>query len=103
MRLLFSVALLLLLGSACRLAPWPPASAGDAAVPSRMRVGVRTAPVTRGEITSLLVYPGELRPKAGAVVTARVAGRLDRLLVEPGSPVRAGDTLAELDRSALEV
>ena len=59
--------------------------------------------MTRGDITSLLVYPGELRPKAGAIVATRVAGRIDKLLVEAGTAVREGDTVAELDRSALEV
>ena len=68
-----------------------------------MRLGVRTTQVTRGEITSLLVYPGEIRPKTGAIVTTKVAGRIDRLLVEPGASVRQGDVVAELDRSALEV
>jgi len=57
----------------------------------------------RGEITSLLVYPGELRPKTGATLSTRVAGRIDKLLVEAGNAVREGDTLVELDRSALEV
>lgn len=41
--------------------------------------------------------------KTGAVVATRVAGRIERLLVEPGVSVRQGDVLAELDRSALEV
>ena len=87
-------------GSACQV-PWTRTQVVESQ--SRVRLGLRTAPVTRGDITSLLVYPGELRPKAGATVAARVAGRIDRLLVEAGTAVREGDTLAELDRSALEV
>ena len=93
--------LVLALGTAgCRL-PWVAATGSDPQ--TRVRLGVRTTPVARGDITSLLVYPGELRPKTGALVVARVAGRIDRLLVEPGSSVREGDVVAELDRSALEV
>jgi len=69
----------------------------------RILAGLRTVQVTRGDITSLLVYPGELRPKVGAIVASRVAGRIERMLVEPGATVRQGDVLAELDRSALEV
>jgi HlyD family secretion protein len=96
-----ALALLVLLGaSACRM-PWAPPPSSE--VQTRARLGVRTTTVTRGDITSLLVYPGELRPKAGAVVVARVGGRIERLLVESGSPVHQGDTVAELDRSALEV
>lgn len=95
------VLLVTLLGvTACRL-PW--ATAGSPESQTRVRLGVRTAQVVRGDITSLLVYPGELRPKAGVVVVTRVAGRIDKLLVEPGSSVREGDVVAELDRSALEV
>lgn len=99
---LSALALLLVIfsGTACQL-PWTRSTAAEGQ--GRIRLGLRTAPVTRGDITSLLVYPGELRPKAGAVVATRVAGRIDRLLVEAGTVVREGDTVAELDRSALEV
>lgn len=86
--------------TACRM-PWAPNAESEPK--TRIRLGIRTTQVARGEITSLLVYPGELRPKAGAVVATRVAGRIDRLLVEPGATVREGDVVAELDRSALEV
>ncbi|MFN8632781.1 MAG: efflux RND transporter periplasmic adaptor subunit [Chloroflexota bacterium] len=95
------VLFVLLVGaSGCRL-PWPNVANPEAQ--SRIRLGVRTAQVTRGEITSLLVYPGELRAKPGATVVTRVAGRVERLAVEAGMAVREGDTVAELDRSALEV
>jgi multidrug efflux pump subunit AcrA (membrane-fusion protein) len=96
--LVVTVALAALTG--CRV-PW--ATNTDAEPKTRVRLGVRTAPVARGEITSLLVYPGEIRPKTGAIVATRVPGRIDRLPVEPGSTVREGDVVAELDRSALEV
>jgi multidrug efflux pump subunit AcrA (membrane-fusion protein) len=86
--------------AACRL-PWPPNSSSEPQ--TRVRPGVRTTQVTRGEITNLLVYPGELRPKTGATIVTRVAGRIEKLLVESGSTVREGDVVAELDRSALEV
>jgi len=69
----------------------------------RARPEVRTIQVTRAEITSLLIYPGELRPKATTVVTSHVAGRLGRLSVDPGSVVQEGDIIAELDRAAFEV
>jgi multidrug efflux pump subunit AcrA (membrane-fusion protein) len=95
------ILLVILLGStACRM-PWAPNASTEPQ--SRVRLGTRTTQVTRGDITSLLVYPGELRPKTGATVVTRVAGRIEKLLVEPGSTVREGDVVAELDRSALEV
>jgi multidrug efflux pump subunit AcrA (membrane-fusion protein) len=95
-----SLLLVTLGSSACQL-PWTKTTVVENQ--GRVRLGLRTAPVTRSDLTSLLVYPGELRPKAGAVVATRVAGRIDRLLVEAGTVVREGDTVAELDRSALEV
>ena len=93
--------LLVLVGSTACQMPW--VSDADSVAQTRVRLGVRTTLVTRGEITSLLVYPGELRPKTGATVATRVAGRIDKLLVESGATVREGDVVAELDRSALEV
>ena len=41
--------------------------------------------MTRGDITSLLVYPGELRPKTGATVVTRVAGRIEKLRRRAGA------------------
>jgi len=99
-RILLGLLVVMVVGAACRM-PWAPTATSESQ--SRVRLGIRTTPVTRGDITSLLVYPGELRPKTGATVVTRVAGRIDRLLVEPGSAVREGDVVAELDRSALEV
>ncbi|MGE3269061.1 MAG: efflux RND transporter periplasmic adaptor subunit [Chloroflexota bacterium] len=93
--------LLMLIGTtACGL-PWSERTVTEGQ--GRIRLGLRTTTVTRGEITNLLVYPGELRPKPGATVSAKVAGRIEKLLVESGTAVREGDTLIELDRSALEV
>jgi membrane fusion protein (multidrug efflux system) len=69
----------------------------------RPRTAVKTVRVARGDVTSLLVYPGELRPKRTTVVMSRVAGRLLRVHVEPGVMVREGDVVVELDRAALEV
>jgi HlyD family secretion protein len=101
-----SLSILLLVAVAatgCKALPLP-WSTGDAQQSqSRVRLGVRTAQVARGDITSLLVYPGELRPKTGATVVTRVAGRIETLAVEPGSVVKEGDTVAELDRTAFEV
>ena len=88
-----------LLFAACS-SPWsaaPVTERNPAARPARL------ARVTRGDITGVLIYSADLRAKPGVTVTARVSGRLERLHVEPGSFVREGDTLAELDRVGLEV
>ena len=79
---------------------------GGTAPPERAtapRGTVRVTRVTRGEIAGVITYSGDLRSKPGALVSSRISGRLERLHVEVGSPVREGDTLAELDRASLEV
>ena len=88
----------LLLG-ACS-APWSAAPTTDRVPGARP---ARLARVTRGDISAVLVYSGDLRAKPGVTVSSRVSGRLERVFVEPGSFVREGDTLAELDRAGLEV
>ena len=93
LRLLFVLSILV---AGCGL-PWSNERVGGP------RGGVRIARVARGDLSGVLLYAGDLRPKQGATVSARVTGRLERLYVEPGSRVREGDTLAELDRAALEV
>ena len=80
---------------------WTPASPPERPVAGRG--SIRISRVTRGDITGVLTYAGDLRPKPGATVSSRVAGRLERLHVDIGSTVRSGDTVAELDRAALEV
>jgi HlyD family secretion protein len=67
------------------------------------RPPLRTARVTRGDVTGLLIHSGDLRSKPGVTISPRISGRLERLFVEPGSPVREGDAVAELDRATLEV
>ncbi len=53
--------------------PLAPPSTSEA--PARPRPVAQTVRVVRGEISSLLVYPGDLRPKATTVVNARSGGR----------------------------
>lgn len=95
---LLALSLTLLLG-ACTL-PWsspPPVERAAGRTP------VRTARVARGDIAGVLLFAGDLRAKPAVTATSRISGRLERLHVEPGSTVREGDTVAELDRAAIEV
>ncbi len=88
-----------LLLAACSL-PWGAPPAVERGSPAR---ATRTVRVARGEINGVLVYSGDLRAKPSITVTPRISGRLERMHVETGSLVREGDTVAELDRAALEV
>jgi cobalt-zinc-cadmium efflux system membrane fusion protein len=62
-------------------------------------VGVATAPVIEGHIEDTLLATGRVlaAPNNIAVVGAKVEGRVVRVLVEPGQPVRAGQPLAVLE------
>jgi RND family efflux transporter MFP subunit len=50
----------------------------------------------------VLTFTAQLRAKGEIAIVPRVTARVDRLMVDLGSRVRTGDTLAELDRTELE-
>jgi HlyD family secretion protein len=58
--------------------------------------------VVRGDLQGILTFTAELAAKGQVAIVPRVVARLDKLDVEVGSRVRAGDTLAELDHTDLE-
>jgi membrane fusion protein, macrolide-specific efflux system len=56
-----------------------------------------TEVVARGDIENLVTATGTLQPQDYVDVGAQVSGQLQKLLVEVGSEVTAGDLLAEID------
>lgn len=56
-----------------------------------------TEPVTRGDIENLVTATGTLQPQDYVDVGAQVSGQLEKLHVDVGSEVKAGDLLAEID------
>jgi RND family efflux transporter MFP subunit len=62
------------------------------------RAGIELATVTKGAASSGVRIPGTVEPNAykQVVVTSLVAGRVTRVLVELGNPVRRGQTLAQI-------
>lgn len=56
-----------------------------------------TEVVTRGDIENLVTATGTLQPRDYVDVGAQVSGQLEKLHVEVGSEVKAGDLLAEID------
>jgi HlyD family secretion protein len=93
-----AAASLLLLVVACA-AP-PPAATPTA--PAK-EIAVRTAPVVRADLLSSATYTGEVRARAALNVVPKASGRIEKLNVDVGSQVKAGDTIAELDRAAPEL
>src|SRR5438552_11213678 len=62
------------------------------------RAGIELATVTMGAASSGVRIPGTVEPNAykQVVVTPLIAGRVTRVLVELGNPVRRGQTLAQI-------
>ena len=81
-----------LAASGCGAPPPAPASAG------RDAVDVAVVSAVRGDIEATLEISGSLAPARRVGVTAKVPGRLERVLVDLGDRVAAGATLATLER-----
>ncbi len=60
--------------------------------------------VRRGSIRRLVVSTGTVKPQVGAEVKvgARVSGRVEKLLVSIGQPVKAGQVVAVIEHKDLE-
>jgi HlyD family secretion protein len=54
------------------------------------------AAVTRGPLVVTIDHEGETRVRERFLVTAPVAGRVQRIVLEPGDPIERGTTLARL-------
>ncbi|MZP31059.1 efflux RND transporter periplasmic adaptor subunit [Heliobacterium undosum] len=67
--------------------------------PAGVPVSVRE--VTSGDLEVSVVVSGKIEPYAKENVTARVRGRLVKVLVEAGQMVKAGDVLALIDKEDL--
>jgi membrane fusion protein (multidrug efflux system) len=60
-------------------------------------INVRAEPIQRGPLSSLYTTSATLRADKQATVTARTRGVIERLLVEEGDTVAAGEPMAELE------
>lgn len=77
------------------------ASAQAAIAPSRSVVAVEAQSVTIGTVVEDLRAVGTLRPNEAVTMVSEIAGRVERIGFEEGSPVKAGEVLIELDASIL--
>src|SRR5438270_11909894 len=57
----------------------------------------------RGEIKQTLSGSGDVRAREQITVLPKASGRVQRVLVDIGSPVHAGDLLAELEQDSPEI
>jgi RND family efflux transporter MFP subunit len=81
--------------------PVPAASTSTTTQTSRSNT-IRIGKAIRGDLNGLLTFAAPIQSKGEIAVVPRVIARVDQLNVDLGSRVRAGDVLAELDRSGLE-
>lgn len=68
----------------------------------RQAVTINTATAEQRTIEVLVTATGRLQPRDFVDVGAQVSGQLERLEVEVGDKVEAGDLLAEIDATLLE-
>jgi HlyD family secretion protein len=64
---------------------------------------VSAEPVRRGDIQQTLSYSGDVRARDQINVLPKASGRIQQLLVDTGSNVKSGDTLAILDQSSAQL
>src|SRR5258708_32460215 len=66
-------------------------------------VSVPATTVQRGEIQQTIAYSGDVRAREQITVLPKASGRVQRVLVDLGTPVHAGDVLAELEQDSPEI
>jgi len=68
----------------------------------QIAVPVNAQSVERGPIASTLTYSGNIQSRASVNVLPRATGRIEQLMVDVGSRVKSGETIALLDRTQLD-
>lgn len=68
--------------------------------PPAQSASVPATQVRRGDVQEVLGYSGEIRAKSQIAVLPKATGRIERVLVDVGSRVRAGEVLAELEQDS---
>src|SRR5438477_318737 len=68
----------------------PPGQGGQ----RQVAVPVSVQTVSRGPIAATLTYSGNIQSRANVNVLPRATGRIERLFVDIGSQVQAGDPIA---------
>lgn len=92
---------LALSASACREAE-PAAAAADSTSTEEERIDVPAVSVAPADLESSLQISGSLLPQTRVAVMAKLPGTLSRVAVNIGDAVRAGQTVATLDRREID-
>src|SRR5262249_27968865 len=83
--------------------PAAPSAPGAATPTPEKQVQVKTAAVQRGDLVSTLNYSGDVKSKANLTIVPKASGRVEKQNVDVGSPVKAGDVIAELDKDTSQL
>ena len=67
-----------------------------------MPVSVAGYTVGRGEVTAEVMGTGTLEARVQTVISSKISGRIDQILVDQGNRVKKGQTLLRLDNSELK-
>jgi HlyD family secretion protein len=78
------------------------ANTGAAAKSTAAPQAVQVARVGRSDLASVVSYSGDIRATSSVVVFPKASGRIEKLYVDVGSTVKAGDKIAELERSTFD-
>ncbi len=94
--------LLLPVIASCAVANASPAAQDKPTGQREIAVPVNTKTVQKGTIAAILSYSGDIQSQARVDILPRATGRIDKLYVDVGDTVKAGDVVAELDRTQLD-
>src|SRR2546423_529099 len=86
----------MLLLAACGQRPAATPAAAAAAEQQAPAAPVGAVSAGRGDVQQSLAYSGDIRAREQVSVLPKTAGRIEQVLVDVGSRVKAGDTLAVL-------
>jgi multidrug efflux pump subunit AcrA (membrane-fusion protein) len=88
-----------LLISGCSASSTAPA----ATPPAHPPVPVTAQHVQRGDIQQIQTFSGDVKSTAQISVLPQVAGRVEKLLIDVGSHVAAGEVVAQLDSASAQI
>ena len=90
----------MLLVTAC--SPRLPSAPTASAAAGPRAISIAAEPARRVAIQQVQSVSGEIRAREQVSVLSKTSGRVQRVLVDVGTSVKAGDLIAELDRDAAQ-
>src|SRR6266540_841839 len=100
---LSALALVTLIALACSAIPVPlPFQAQATPGGGQAGVPVTTTEATQGKIGQVLNFSGSISPLQQTSLVPKTSDRIEKILVDVGDPVKAGQPLVQLERATLD-